>query len=397
MNEQSRSKFILGIFIAVPTIILVGAVIVLSSPNPPLIPPWEGGRNEAEDKDFVINAIRPEIDPHTDLPDEVRGIYWTAVTAGSESHREYLLNFMLEAGLNSVVIDLKLDNGQIGFVPETESLQEFVQSNPVIDDFDEMLAWLGENEIYRIARVAVMRDGAYASLRPDAALRWPSGSIWQDSIGSLWIDPAYKEAWDYNLDLAQEAYDRGFDEIQFDYVRFASDGNISSIRYPVYDSSIESKNEVMARFFKYVGGTLQDKGVPVSFDIFGMPCHSNTGFNIGQRLTDVYPYADFISPMVYPSHYQWNFRGLGNPAENPYSIVSMSLTEGAELLETESMIPITESKYKFRPWLQDFDIGAIYDSYKIQEQIRATRDAGGSGWIMWNARNVYEEAAYYGL
>ena len=389
MNQRSRSKYILTVFIAVPTIVLAGIVIGLSSPEPPFSPPLERGESQAQEPEAGVT--------HVELPDEVRGIYWTAVTAGYESNRDYLLNFMLEAGLNAVVIDLKLDNGEIGFLPETESLQEFAQDNPVIDDLDQVLDLLAENNIYRIARVPVMRDGAYAVLRPDAALRWPGGSIWQDDIGSLWIDPAYEDAWDYNIELAREAYARGFDEIQFDYVRFASDGNISSISYPVYNASIETKNEVMARFFAHVGGTLREEGISVSFDVFGMTCHSNTGFNIGQRLTDVYPYTDFISPMVYPSHYEWNFRGLGNPAENPYTIVIMSLTEGVQLLETEIAALTAQAQHKFRPWLQDFDIGAVYDSYKIQEQIRAARDASASGWIMWNARNVYEDGAYYGL
>ncbi|MFH1142581.1 MAG: putative glycoside hydrolase, partial [Candidatus Uhrbacteria bacterium] len=114
-----------------------------------------------------------------------------------------------------------------------------------------------------------------------------------------------------------------------------------------------------------------------------------SGFNIGQRLIDAYPFADFISPMVYPSHYQWNFHGLGNPAEHPYEIITSSLTEGAQQLVNELLVSDEKASYKFRPWLQDFDIGAVYDSHKIQEQIRAVRDAGASGWIMWNARNVY--------
>ncbi len=396
---MKQSQLVLVIFLLVPTVVLLGVVFVL----------W--GRIGSEGSDarqgvitdrlksvipFEIESnVLTDVTPHTELPDEVRGIYWTAVTAGLELNREYLINFMLEAGLNTVVVDLKLDNGELGFVPNTESLQEFAQDDPVIDDLDAVLGWLGENEIYRIARIPVMRDGAYAILRPDTALRWPGGSMWTDNIGSLWLDPAAEEVWNYNLELAREAYDRGFDEIQFDYVRFATDGALSSIRYPIYDATLETKNDVMARFFEHVGGSLQSEEIPVSFDLFGMTCHSTTGFQIGQRLSDVYPYADFISPMVYPSHYEWNFRGLGNPAEHPYEVITASLTEGTEQLETELLVPAEEADHKFRPWLQDFDIGATYDTYKIQEQIRATREAGASGWIMWNARNVYEEGAYY--
>ncbi len=356
---------------------------------------------EVTGDDFIEISI-PELESepkpvaHVELPEEVRGIYWTAVTAGTRG-REHLLAFLEEAGLNALVIDIKMDNGELAFDVQAEKYQEFAQDNPYIDDLDELLERLGEMGIYRIARIAVMRDGAYATLRPEVALHYPGGSLWRDSIGSLWVDPAAEDVWDYNLDLARGVYARGFDEVQFDYVRFASDGSISSIVYPVYDAATESKAEVMQRFFAHVGGSLQEEGVPVSFDVFGMTMHSTSDYNIGQRLIDIYPYADFISPMVYPSHYQWNFRGLGNPALHPYEIVSMALDEGAAQVETELGVPADEARIKFRPWLQDFDIGAVYTAARIRAQIEATRDQGASGWLMWNARNVYEEAAYYGL
>lgn len=314
--------------------------------------------------------------PHVSLPNEVRGLYWTAVTA-TTSRADVLLEYMLETGLNTVVIDVKMDNGELVDVSE----------------FEEVLTTLYDASIYRIARIAVMRDSAFAATHPDVALRFPGGSFWRDNTAAAWLDPAAPEVADYAIDLGRQFYEAGFDEIQYDYVRFASDGALSSIVYPVYDAS-ESKVEVMREFFERVGGAMREDGIPVSFDVFGMTFWSLDDYNIGQRLIDVLPYADWVSPMVYPSHYVDGFKGYANPALAPYEIVKMSLDEGLRLTHGVYAGSDEELAARFRPWLQDFDIGAVYTSEYIEAQIQAARDAGASGWILWNARNVYEPAEY---
>jgi hypothetical protein len=150
----------------------------------------------------------------------------------------------------------------------------------------------------------------------------------------------------------------------------------------------------MRAFFDTLGGTLKKEGIPVSFDLFGMTFLTAEDFGIGQRLEDVYHNADYISPMVYPSHYWTGFQGFKNPAEYPYEVVKYSLDKGAEILKTDLFIDETESRAKFRPWIQDFDLGAVYTAARIEAQIKASRDAKASGWILWNARNVYEPAKY---
>ena len=264
---------------------------------------------------------------HTPLPTEVRGLYWTAVTA-TTARADELLVYMLETGINTAVIDVKMDNGELVEVGE----------------FEEILETLYDAGIYRIARIAVMRDSAFAEAHPNLALgsrrrSWRSyggqagldNGIWRDNTGAAWLDPSAPEVADYAILLGRRFYEAGFDEIQYDYVRFASDGALSSIVYPVYDSS-ESKIEVMQRFFERVGGTMREENIPVSFDVFGMTFWSHDDYNIGQRLIDVLPYADFVSPMVYPSHYVDGFKGYANPAEYPYEIVKQSLDEGLRLM-----------------------------------------------------------------
>ncbi len=325
------------------------------------------------------------------LPVEVRGLYWTVETAGTLRGEE-LLTYMREMGLNAAVIDLKNDGGAIGFFVQDKTLESYQMNEPYITDLDGLLKRLGEQGIYRIARLTVMKNKVFAEAHPEIALRTRKGNFWQDNIGGLWLDPTAAAVTDYALALAREAYTRGFDEIQFDYVRFPSDGILSNIVYPIYDGT-KTEIGVMQEFWKKLG-VLRDEGIPVSHDLFGMTFWRTEDFGIGQRLADVYPYADFISPMVYPSHYPNRFEGYGNPALYPYEIVNKSLNEGAKLLEQETQIPPEESRKKFRPWLQDFDLGATYTASLIEAQIKAARDAGVSGWMLWNARNVYEPAEY---
>lgn len=331
---------------------------------------------------------------HLETPKEVRGLYWTAQTAGSDERRKELLTYMLERGINAVVIDVKMDDGEIAFEPKNDSLKPFAQEHPAIADLEAMLNEVGEAGIYRIARIPVMRDGAIAIKKPDLVLRRSDGGMWQDNIGSLWVDPAADDVSQTALLLALEAYARGFDEIQYDYVRFPSDGRLSSIAYPFYDASSSTKAEVMERVFSKLGDPLLKEHIPVSFDLFGMTFVSIYDMEIGQRLPDAYPHAAYLSPMAYPSHYPAGFRGIEDPAIHPYEIIKQTLDEGAAILETQFGIPKEASRPKFRPWIQDFDIGAVYTADLIEAQIRAARDAGASGFLIWNARNVYEPARY---
>lgn len=329
---------------------------------------------------------------HTSLPDEVRGIYWTATTALS-TRADELLAYMLDTGLNTVVIDAKYDNGALAFSFGSDAILSYEKKAFTDEKLGALLAKLHDANVYRIARIAVMRDGAFAAVHPEVALRTASGALWQDKVGSVWVDPASALVAQNAIDVGRVLYAAGFDEIQYDYVRFASDGSVNSIVYPIYNGT-DSKTAVMQKFFKTVGGTLQEEGIPVSFDLFGMTFWSLSDFNIGQRLVDALPYADFISPMVYPSHYPDGFKGYGNPAEYPYEIVKRSLDEGLRLMHGFWAGSDDDLAKRFRPWLQDFDIGAMYTADKIEAEIQAARDAGASGWILWNARNVYEEAAY---
>lgn len=341
-----------------------------------------------------MEAELPKIQ-HVILPEEVRGIYLTAYTAGS-SRLDELLAYAEKTHLNTLVIDVKLDNGELAFDPVDTSLKKYASRYLPITDLGSLLERLRVKGMYRIARIFVMRDGVYGNLHPGTALRDAKGNLWKDKTGTPWLDPAAPEVADYSVALAREAYARGFDEIQFDYVRFPTDGNISAIRYPVFDQSSTTKASVMKEFFRRVGEPLYGEHIPFSYDLYGMTFWRTDDFQIGQRLADAYPSSTAVSPMVYPSHYPRGFQGFAEPAEHPYEIVKQSLDKGMDILwidhpELDARI----ARKKFRPWIQDFDIGAVYGADKIEAQIKASRDAGSGGWLLWNARNVYEPAVYY--
>lgn len=321
---------------------------------------------------------------HLPLPPEVRGFYWTTATAGSK-RAEALMAEAKQTGLNAIVIDIKNDDGSLGFAPRDPSLAPYAPVHPPIKDLEGVLGQLKTAGFYRIARLVVMRDGAMALVHPSAALHATNGSVWRDKVGTAWVNPADPLVRQTALALAREAYARGFDEIQFDYVRFPSDGVLSRIAYPAKQNPLS----VMQGFFKDVGSALRADGIPVSFDLFGMTYITADDFGIGQRLQDVMPYADFVSPMAYPSHYVNGFDGHKNPALFPYEVVKKTIDSGAVLLA-----PAADTRQKTRPWLQDFDIGAAYGPAQVEAQIKAVRDGGGEGFLIWNARNVYDAGQY---
>lgn len=322
---------------------------------------------------IVLPEPAPQIN-RIATPDEVRGIYWTAETVRTKRADE-LLAYMLKSGLNAVVIDLKMDNGEIS-LPSTSTLEK-----------------LAANQIYRIARIPVMRDSAYGKTHPEDTIKNKNGTVWHDKTGSIWLDPSKTAVSDAAIALARKAYAAGFDEIQFDYVRFASDGSLSTIAKTESEKT-RTKQQIMKDFFDRVGSALKADSIPISFDVFGVTFLSNNEVGIGQHLEDAYPNADFVSPMAYPSHYWPGYLGFKNPAVHPYEVVKDTLDKGAELLQTDHFVSATSSRPHFRPWIQDFDLGATYTSSMIEAQIKAARDAGASGFLIWNARNVYEPTDY---
>jgi len=187
--------------------------------------------------------------------------------------------------------------------------------------------------------------------------------------------------------IGEEAYALGFDELNFDYIRFPSDGNMKDISYPY--SLDKNKAETLKEFFVFIDKRFRTKGITISADLFGMTTTNNDDLGIGQILENALIHFDFVAPMVYPSHYPSNFLGYKTPAEKPYEVISYVMSKGIEKAKMASSSPL-----KLRPWLQDFSIGKTkYTSEMIKDQIRATYDVGLNSWMIWNASNVYTVSA----
>lgn len=342
----------------------------------------------------AAEALPPPI-THIETPKAVKAIYMTACVAGTPSWREQLKKFIVDTELNAIVVDIKDYSGTISFIDP--ALQAESPGGCRVKDMKEFVAELHESKIYVIGRVTVFQDPAYSKLHPDLAIKSKStGGVWKDKNGLAFIDVGAKPYWDHVLDIAKTSYALGFDEINFDYVRYPSDGNLKDMN-TTWTVGTSTKAEMVKDFFSYLHDNLKDTGVKTSADLFGLVTVAEDDMGIGQVLENALPYFDYIDPMVYPSHFASGADGFKSPAEHPYDIVHYSMQGGIrreQALDVKMGIA-TSSPSKLRPWLQDFNLlGVPYGVPEVQAQIKATYDLGLNSWLMWNAGNKYTTGAY---
>lgn len=333
---------------------------------------------------------------HVETPNPVKAIYMTACVAGTPSWRKSMQKMIEDTELNSVVIDIKDYSGTISIVDPT------IQGNDVsgckVKDMSDFVAELHKNNIYTIGRITVFQDPYYSKLHPELAVRKKSdGGVWKDHKGLSFIDVGAKPYWDYIVNLSKKSYALGFDELNFDYIRYPSDGNMNDADYTLTVGT-STKAEMLKSFFVYLHDELKTVGVKTSADLFGMNTMATDDLGIGQVLENTLPYFDFVDPMVYPSHYPPTWNGFKNPADHPYEVVKLSMQGGInKALALASSTPgmnANETVQKLRPWLQDFDLGATYGIAEVRAQIKATNDIGLTSWLMWDAGNTYTVGAF---
>ena len=257
-------------------------------------------------------------------------------------------------------------------------------ANPVIGDLKTTVDTLHEHNIYVIARQALFWDEALSSARPDLALQSKStGKPWADAYGHHWANPHMPEVWAYNIDIAKEVASYGVDEIQFDYVRFPSDGSLDDI---AASPSGETRAQAIHNFLTKAYGELSPLGVFISADVFGLSPIVKDDLGIGQQWEDVASSVDYVSPMAYPSHYADGFLDFNKPAEHPGEVVSYTIESGqARMMNDHSQV---------RPWLQDFTLyGITYDASRVRGQIESSEKDNSAGWMLWNFDNVYTAGA----
>jgi len=310
----------------------------------------------------------------------LRGVHFTGYAAGLPNARHKFIGEMKAAGFNAVAIALRDFDGGV-FVPDVPLAKRTHAYVRAIPDLPGAVKDFKDAGIYVIARIAVFKDDHLARARPDLAVHNPDGGLWVNDKGTAWVDPYNQEVRDYAIDIASRAAAAGFDEIQFDYIRFPSDGKTKLCRYSRKDHTPASASQALVDFLTQARDRLKPLGVKLSIDTFGLTASVDNGMGIGQRLDKMAELVDYVSPMMYPSHYAKGQYGLKNPNRAPYQTVHQGISDALERLGGHPE--------KLRPYLQDFSLGVRYTPAHVRAQILAAEEQGVRGWLLWNAQNHY--------
>jgi hypothetical protein len=313
-----------------------------------------------------------------------RGVHFTGWAAGSTKARRRFIADMKGAGFNAVVLALKDYDGHM-FVRDVPLAMKTGAFTNAIPDLPLAVKDFKDAGIYTIARIAIFKDDHLARARPDLAVHFPDGRIWTNDKGTAWVDPYKKEIWEYAIDIASRSAAAGFDEIQFDYIRFPSDGKTRQCRYSRKDHSPATASAALRELLTVAVARLKPLGVKLSIDTFGLTTSVDNGMGIGQTLDQMADLADYVSPMMYPSHYAHGEYGLRNPNRAPYETIHHGIKDALERLGARPG--------SLRPYLQDFSMGVRYTPAHVRSQILAAEELGVRGWILWNAQNHYSWSA----
>lgn len=308
----------------------------------------------------------------------------TGWAAGSAKNRREMIAHLKTAGLTAVVIALKEFDGSVFFHGAAEAEKVGAPVN-AIPDLSACARDFKNAGIYTIGRVVVFEDNTLARRRPELAVHLPNGKLWTNHHGVAWVDPYRKEVWNYNLEIAEKAAQAGFDEIQFDYIRFPSDGPVNLCRYSRADHTKKTAAQNLIDFLDAAAARLRPLGAKLSIAIFGLTTTDDSGMGIGQHLPLMIARVDAVSPMMYPSHYHKGEYGIPNPNRDPYKTIHLGLKKAASGLG-----PLFS---RLRPYLQDFSLGYHYGPQQVRAQILAAARMGVTNWILWNPQNRYTWSA----
>lgn len=368
---------------------------------------YTGAAATASSTSSAIVEKLPEPPPaaHLPTPKPLKAIYMSQCVVGTPSFRDDLVKLVEDTELNAIVIDIKDYTGKIAFQTDNELLTGSVSDACGARDMRSFIERLHAKDIYVIGRITVFQDPHYTKMYPELAVQSTRGGVWKDNKGLAFVDVGSRAFWDYIVELGKISYELGFDELNFDYVRYPSDGPMSEAGFS--QSGSRSKPEMLEEFFKYLTDKLRPTGAVLSADLFGMTATVESDMNIGQILERALPYFDGIYPMVYPSHYPNGYQGYANVNEHSYDIVhhAMEVAVARALATTTRVEALAHTrigtstpavyeksihdKYKLRPWLQSFDYPVHYTPAMVAEQIKATEDAGLDSWLFWDAANKY--------
>lgn len=339
--------------------------------------------------------VQQETEPAEPQKERVRvkGVYISGYMAGSEGFQA-ILDKIGQTEINAVVIDVKNDDGRITFsMDDAPTVNEIGASERYIRDIGALMADLKARGIYTIARVVAFRDPYLAEKKPEWSLKNADGSLHRDNKGLAWVNPYRQEVWDYLVEVGTQAAKAGFDEIQFDYIRFATDSTMKQVAFDEADTKGRSKTDIITEFITYAYDKLSAEGIFVSADVFGTIIGSKIDADaVGQVYNDMARHLDYICPMIYPSHYGDGNFGIEHPDTQPYDTIHAALMKSKQDLAI--VTAAGEDHAIVRPWLQDFTASYLqhyikYGPAEVRAQIQAVYDAGYDEWILWSASNKY--------
>jgi hypothetical protein len=349
------------------------AVVLAQDTTPPTTPP-------------------PPPNPRDDAPPQIRGLYLNAYAAGSPTRLPKLVGIADETEINTFVVDVKSERG-VHFKTDVPLAKELTQQGEVtIRDLKAFADTLKAHGIYSIARIVVFKDPVLSKAKPEWSVKNPSGGLWKDKKGNTWVSPWDKSVWDYNISIAEEVARAGFDEIQFDYVRFAEP--YKSLPNQVHPRAQGDRTDAIAAFLNEAKRRLHPLGVTVTADVFGLSPNTSDDVSIGQQWETIASTADHILPMMYPSHYlPSHLPGVARPNKMPYETLYKSA--GMARVRNDKLREVGVKPARIIPWLQAFSAPWLRDGYdygpqQIRDQTRAVYDVGLDDWVLWHPGSKYE-------
>jgi hypothetical protein len=326
--------------------------------------------------DINISTIKVE-------PIKIKALYLTFWGANIHSKTiKRVLNIIENTEINSIVVDVKNEYGSTSFRTSFKQANEYgAYKKRTIGDIDNFMKVMKSKNIYLIARLAVFKDELQASNNEDYAIKKEDGTIWRNHDNMAWVDPFDERSHKYTIAIAEEAAKVGFDEINFDYIRFPAKSGLKLKK----ESNQENRVKAIESFLDSAKNRLRKYGVFISVDTYGNICWEKGDTGIGQTIESLSKHSDYISPMLYPSGFASGSFFFENPAEHPYEVIYRSI---------KHIKPIIDSK-RVRPWLQYFKDYAHtkkhYKKFEVREQIRAADDVNASGWMLWSPSSRYHE------
>ena len=336
----------------------------------------------------IVSVSSPEVAASTSSVIETRekpihALHVTAWLAGSKKYRAHLNELFKTTVINAIVVDIKEYEGEV-YIPGVKMAEKAGAYVPAIPDVAAWIADLKRQGIYTVARIVVFKDNIMPRKNKSLAVKNPQGELWYDRHHVTWLDPYNPEAGRYNLLIALEASKLGFDEVQFDYIRFPTDGTLKQMRFShPYDK--DAAPRALVSFLQQARQLLHPLGTKISVDVFGLTTTVTSGMGIGQRMSPMAEQVDYVCPMTYPSHYAKGEYGIPNPNDQPYKTIHLAMHDALKALGPSGQA-------KLRPYSQDFSLkgrGIHYGKKEVRAQMQAAADLGLPSWTLWNARCSY--------